>query len=592
MDIKETARISKLARNNTGVVVPTPLFIFDSAQHALTGPDGQNVKLRSQSLQVFLLLLENANNVVGKDKILKEVWQGISVTDDSITQCIVDIRRVLGKEHRALLQTIPKVGYRLSLGADESGTPIIGPLGFQKATQSRPLNNDSCPTTLSKDAKSDAQLKKKTNRSTLLISGTLVVAVLLIAFGYRWLTPSSSSKALPLPQKGPTLAILPFENVGNQGTSDPFGDGITEDIIALLSRFSELGIVSWRAVASRAADDASQKAIAEEFGVRYLIAGSVRHNNERVRVAVRLTDARDGHLLWSDRYDERMEDVFSVQDRIAKQIVTTLAVKLTKIETDFIRTEPTSNMAAYQLSLLGRVEHLKRTREGNIAARAHFEKALSLDPNYVDAYIRLGETHLEEAIFGWTEWPERSIEKAMELGRTAIELAGANARSLGLLAQVNIRTGQFSKAQNYLDRAFAFNQNDPALHEIQGLLFLWHGKAKQAIEHLEFVLRYDSDATMAASHLCAAYYVAGRPVDAIATIERTIETAPNSLFQHIIMTAALVEVGDLESAKDAAKMVRRRHPFLTAEKTSKTEFFSNPDVRKRFITSLNRAGIE
>ena len=591
MDSKETDKRAPAPSNKAHVAAIKPQFVFNFSQHALTGPDGQTIKLRSQSLKVFLLLLENANQVVSKNEILASVWKGITVTDDSVTQCIGDIRRALGKEHRSLLQTIPKIGYRLSLCADENSQPTIAPLGYQEKPDEELLPSGS----LSKNRaanfifKTQAYLNEKRS-AALLITCALATVLVVIGYSTGWLNSQKTTISPPL--NGPTLAVLPFENVGESSQSDLFSDGITEDIITLLSRFSELGLISWRAVSSHSTEESSPEAIAIKFGVKYLISGTVRHTDKRLRVAVQLTNTHDGRLLWSNRYDEKLEDLFLVQDKIAEQIVATLAVKLTKIETEYVRTTPTENMAAYELSLLGRVEYLKRTKEGNKAARAYFKKALELDPRYFDAYIRLGETHLEEAIFGWTEWPQRSIKKALSLGRSAMEIAGPNARILGLLARINIRLGEYSKAQTYLERAFLLNPNDPMLHEIQGLLHVWNGKAKKAIAHLEYVHRYDPQATQASSALCVAYYVAGRPADAVAIIERTIETAPNALFDHIILTAALVETGDLDAARSAAKVVHRRHPFLTAAGVSKTEFFSSDEVKNRLIESLRQAGIK
>ena len=569
-----------------------PQFLFDTSRHILTGPDGETIKLRPQSLEVFLLLLENANDVVPKDYIIEAVWKGIAVTDDSVTQCVVDIRRALGNEHRSLLQTIPKIGYRLCLGSNAVSGTVIGPLGFQEA-MAKGLPTVERFTTIMEPADSSTEPRPGRGfRGWVLVVCVLGLLTLLIALGLgNWrLDHRIAQDSLPL--RGPTLAVLPFDNVGASAELSYFSDGITEDIIALLSRFSELGMVSWSTVSSRSNDDERIREIASEFGVRYLISGSVRHDDERVRVAVRLTDARDGRLLWSERYDERLQDVFLVQDRISSQIVATLAVRLNKIETEFSRSVPTKNIEAYQLSLLGRSEQRKRTREGNLAARERFAEAIALDTSYADAYIRLGETYLEEALFGWAEWPNRSTDKAMVLARTAIELGGANARSLGFLARLHVRTGENNKAQTYLDRAFAFNPNDPTLHEIQGLLYLWTGRADEAIDHLKYVLRYDPDSTLASSHLSYAYYITGRSADAVATIERMIETAPNVLFNHVILTAALVESGDIDSAKAAAAVVRRQHPFLTAEGVSRTEFFSSDEVRQRFMISLRRAGLE
>jgi len=569
-----------------------PLFIFDRSRHELTGPDGNTIKLRPQSLEVFVLLLENANEVVKKETILNTVWKSVAVTDDSVTQCVVDIRRALGEQHRSLLQTIPRVGYRLCLGIDELGCPVIAPFDFEKpATGDLPAVESAVSRLNTNKPEKIPQPRIDRSRWFILVFAFCTVALLaFVGLGERQTDNIATPGTLPL--RGPTLAVLPFQNVSAFEKDRYFSDGITEDIISLLSRFSELGLVSWRTISSRTDSENNIEAMARDFEVRYLISGSVRQENNRVRVAVRLTDARDARLLWSERYDEELKDVFLVQDRIASQIVASLSVKLTEFETALSHSTPTNNIEAYQLSLLGRSELRKRTREGNLVAREHFAAAIELDPDYADAYIRLGETYLEEALFGWTEWPEQSTEKALILGTMAIELDGATARSLGFLAHVHVRTGENAKAQTYLDRAFEFNPNDPSLHEIQGLLHLWNGEAEMAIAHLEYVRRYDPDSTLGSSHLSTAYYVAGRPLEAVSTIERMMETAPNTLFNHIILTAAFVESGDIESAKAAADVVRRQHPFFTADGASRTEFFANNEVRRRFVGSLRLVGLD
>ena len=587
---KDTLQHPRKPRDSANKITIRPHFFFDKASHTLIGRNGHAIKLRSQSLNVFLFLLTNANEVVSKNEILSAVWNGLEVTDDSITQCIGDIRRVLGKQHRSLLQTVPKKGYRLSLGSDDTNSPIIAPLGYQQASVHEAEMTDEPQSKASSTYTSEA-IPAVIANNTNFILGVAILVVASLFFFYSAVFKQQSG-ANSVGRKGPILAILPFKNVGTPTGTDFFSDGITEDITFQLSRFSDLGIVSWRAVSNLMEAETSHEKIAKKFDVRYLISGTVQHDNERVRVAVRLTDAQDGRLLWSERYNEQLEDVFHVQDHIAKQIVTTLSVKVTKIETQFVQSVPTENIAAYQLTLLGRKENLKRTKSGNINAVARFQEAIDLDPDYSDAYVYLGEAYLEQAVFGWTEWPDKQIQSAEKLGLTAIRLNGGSARAVGLLARVQIRIGEIDKAQQYLDRAFAFNQNDPALHEIQGLIHLWSGKSELAIEHLEYVLHYDPGSLVAASHLGVAYYINDRPSDSIKTIERISETAPKALFKDIILTASLVEVDELDLAKAAATFMQRQHPFLTADGVAKMEIFSNRAVKKRLMSSLRLAGIK
>ena len=135
----------------------------------------------------------------------------------------------------------------------------------------------------------------------------------LLALGNLFQTQELTKASLQ--ERGPTLAVLPFENVGTEREDGSFSDGITEDVIVLSSRFSELGLVFWSTIATRSSSDERIKAIASDFGVRYLISGSVRHQGSRVRVSVRLTDAQNALLLWSERYDEPVQDVLNIGDK-------------------------------------------------------------------------------------------------------------------------------------------------------------------------------------------------------------------------------------------------------------------------------------
>jgi adenylate cyclase len=234
----------------------------------------------------------------------------------------------------------------------------------------------------------------------------------MMAFGWAPSAVEVATLAAPANLAGrPSVAVLPFKNLSADTGHDVFSDGVTEDVITALSRFSNLLVISKSASFQVKDLKAAPADIGRALGARYLLAGSIRRAENRVRVGIELTEAATGRVIWSETYDAEVNDIFAVQANIARRVVGAAAVKLTRFEEERVLAKPTSNLAAYEFVLRGREVFAQETRDDNDEAMELFQRAIDLDPYYADAYAALAKSHYYAVISGWTQSARRNSGK-------------------------------------------------------------------------------------------------------------------------------------------------------------------------------------
>ncbi len=237
------------------------------------------------------------------------------------------------------------------------------------------------------------RLKLKPWRRTLQAATAVFVFVLVsagsIVVKNRYFP---STPLLPLPDK-PSIAVPPFVNISEDPKQEYFSDGMTEDLITDLSKFSNLFVIARNSVFTYKGKAVKVAEVGRELGVRYVLEGSVRKAEDQVRITARLVDTTTGHHLWSERYDRELKDIFALQDEIIQQIVGNLNVEVQRAELVRVRRTPTNNLTAYDYLLRGMELYQRLTQETNVQARQMYEKALELDPTYATAYALLSTTY-------------------------------------------------------------------------------------------------------------------------------------------------------------------------------------------------------
>jgi adenylate cyclase len=396
--------------------------------------------------------------------------------------------------------------------------------------------------------------------------------------------------AVPLPDK-PSIAVLPFSNLGGDPEQEYFSDGITNDIITDLSKFHELFVIASNTVFTYKGKPVIVKEVGRDLGVRYVLEGSVQRASDKLRINAQLIDATTGHHLWAERYDRGLKDLFTVQDEIVQTIVATLAVKIDEAERARVMRKDTESLEAYEYLLRG-LEYLRPgTRSGNMEARRMFEKAIELDPRYASAYVALGRTHFAMIAYGWTEFPSQALERAYDLGQKALSFEESNAGAHTLLGNVYIYRRRYDLAIGELQRAIQLNPNDARNHRELGSIMLYSGQVDDAIHSLETGLRFDPNMGPGDfMELGLAYYLKGRYDDAIMTLERGVGRKQEFVGNHIALAATYARAGRSEDAARAAAAVLRLHPFF--ELDSYGSVFRNSADRAAIIEGLRKAGLK
>ena len=388
-----------------------------------------------------------------------------------------------------------------------------------------------------------------------------------------------------------SVAVLPFKNLSDDPNQEYFSDGITEDVITALGRFSNLLVLAKSASFQFKGRNLSPAEVGRLLGARYLLDGSIRRAGDHVRVKAELTEAETGRHVWSEGYDAELKDIFAVQADIVRRAVGAVAVKLTRFEEERVLAKPTGNLAAYEYILRGREVLTHTTQEKNDEARQLFQRAIALDPNYAAAYAALGDSHFEAVVSGWTEFRGEELERAETLAQKALALDPATTGAYRLLARINRYRKRYDLALGQIDRALEINPNDASSYQMRGNVLVWAGRAGEAVSWLEIALRFDGANAYTAQNLCSAYYLLGRYGEAVETCDRALARDPGRSIQMMarpLLAAAYSQLGRDQDAAGERAIVARLWPFFDAERFAGQ--FGTPETRDHMLEGLKKAG--
>jgi adenylate cyclase len=471
-------------------------FTLDVDRLCLRGPSGQ-VDLRPKSFEVLRYLVERAGRVVSKEEVFKAVWPDVTVTDESLTRCISEVRRALGDEGQRIIKTVPKRGYLLDV-----------PIAAGDVTE----------------------------------AGTLQ-ATTAGAIG-KALPPD-----LPLPDR-PSIAVLAFTNLGDDPQLEYFAD---------VSRFSELFVIARNSSFQYKGKSIDVRQVGRELGVRYVLEGSIRRNGERVRVSAQLLDAQTGAHRWAEHYDRQIDNVFEVQDEVARTVAAILAAHVSKAEAERTVRKPQATWQAYDYYRRAADAFRRPIQVASIhEARRLLEQCLAIDPDFARAYVLQSMTqvatwalpldgdYMNPAVL---DVAHRTAEKAVQLDPN---LPQAHFQ-LGFVLSYK---AQSETAVAECERAVALNPN---FTDYRFAAVLVHaGQSERAIDVAKAHLRLDPfTAPIARGWLGLAYYMRRRYPEAVAALREFVSQAPNFRPGRAWLTAAYAQLGRLEEARAEARKPRK-----------------------------------
>jgi adenylate cyclase len=404
--------------------------------------------------------------------------------------------------------------------------------------------------------------------------------------------PASVDKmAFPLPDK-PSIAVLPFENMSDDPEQEYFSDGITEEIITAISKIPKLFVIARNSTFTYKGKPVKVQQVSEDLGVQYVVEGSVRRAEDRVRITAQLIDALKGHHMWAEKYDRDIKDIFAIQDEITKKIITSLQVKLTEGEQAVVYAKGTENLEAYLKTMKAHFLYLQGTKEGVLEAQKLAEEAIALDPNYAFAYKVLGGAEGMAIWLGLSKNPRESLKSAIGLHQKAIELDDSLALAHAALGYWLIIARQYDKGLAEGERAIALEAHSADVIHAYAIILMYVGRQREAIPQFEEALRLNPKPPNSyLRHYAANLRDLGIYEEAIAQAKRAIEKEPNDLLSFMVLTTCYSQAGREEDARAAAKEVLRINPKFSAARMQRIVPHKNRAIAKRFGDSLRKAGL-
>ena len=363
---------------------------------------------------------------------------------------------------------------------------------------------------------------------------------------------------LALPTK-PSIAVLPFVNLSGDPDQDYFADGMVEEITAALSRIRAIFVIASGSGQSFKGKNVGVQEIARQLGVRYVLEGSVRKAGGRIRIAVKLIDATDGAQIWTDRFEDTLEDVFALQDRVALSVAGRIEPAVTDAEMRRASHRPTENLGSYDLYLRAFPLVMSSGKTEITAALDLLNRAIALDPAYGAAMGAAAVCHYLFAIYGWSDDVDGHGRLAIELAHRALKATGDDAHVLGQASlPIADLEGDLDTAIALADRALDLNPGSAMAWAFSGTLRIRTGNADLAGEHLETSLRLDplgSGRPTRLGLLASARFMQGRFAEAVALSKEYVQQA-ESPFGYAFLAASHARLGQNGAA--AAALARYR----------------------------------
>jgi len=557
-------------------------YVLDTDRGSLFA-DGSEIVLRPKTFNLLNFLVENPGRLVSKEELFAAIWSGLAVTDDVLVQSIGELRRALGQDGPRLIRTIPRRGYRFE-------ATVLADVAIKDEAVS-PGTDDANH----EGAHWDGIRRASTHTRiyAAVASATLLAAVGLWVGVMQWTSGAVTSSRDEIREQAelgakPAIAVLPFLNEDNDPGRQYFADGLTQDIITALGRYSELTVMSWNAVLPYRDKSPGPAQVARMLAARYQLEGSIRRTSDHLRVSTQLVDSA-GRVLWSGRFDEPLADIFVLQDKITAQIAQALAIRVAQIEQRRALAKPTENLEAYDCVLRARPALLRPTRTGIIEARTLLRRAIELDPNYAAAYTGMAETYLIAVAMGWAESPTEALARAEETAATALSLDTLEVRARIVLGRINIARHRYEEAQAEMARAITINPNNASALAGRGNVLMWLGQTDAAIELLEQAQRIDPELNaMDRFALSLAYYLKHRYAAAIEQAELNLRDTANN-FSRVVLAAAYAEDKRGEDAARTVAVIRRVDPTFDSQEFG-TKFL-NPLDLEHLRDGLRQAGL-
>ena len=506
-------------------------FVLDPEAGTLSRK-GVPVPIPYRASLLLTALVNRPGEVLTKSDLIETAWQGAAVEEGNLAVQIAALRKLLGQspEGGEWITTVPRVGYRFAVRLDS--------------------------------------FSEKHERS---------------------LDAPDGGEEAALAQR-PSIAVMPFANVGGEKEQEYFADGITEDIITALGRFRWFFVIARNASFVYKDKSIDPKQVARELGVQYLLEGSVRKSGQAVRISARLVDATTGAQIWAERYDLAVTEVFAIQDEIAERVVGEIEPELLKTESNLAAARHTGNMTAWDLVRQGTWCFHQVTRPTHFRARELFRDACRLDPQLPEAHIWRARVGIGLIAYGWSDDPSADLQEALQAALRAIYLDEKNPYGHYALAMALV----FSNAEQAILPAEKVVELSPGFalgHFAVGLARLSCGRASDALEPFRRGLKlspHDPQNLAWFNLMATAQLFAGDAEGALVTAARALAVRPDWRPTLETMAGCYAATGKWDDARRCVREMARLEGSSSLSIAALRERI--PQWREQMTGLLRKAG--
>jgi TolB-like protein/Flp pilus assembly protein TadD len=489
-------------------------------------------------MEVLCYLARNPGRTIPKDELFQEIWPGIAVTDDSLVQCIRDIRQVLADDDHRIVKTVPRRGYL-----------FVGTVASEQG-------------------------ERTSHAASVAVPGDGPITT------------------LPMPDR-PSIAVLPFANMSGDADQDYFVDGMTEDLITGLSRIRWLFVIARNSSFVYKHRVIDVKQVSRELGVRYVLEGSVRRAGRQLRISAQLIDATTGGHHWAEKFDREQGDIFAVQDEITRSVAASIEPHLLAAEGVRALARSADDLGAWELVARAKAQSWRLTRSDYDAAIQRLERAVAAYPDYAPARSLLGFCLVFAAHMGWIA-RDRGLLPGRQHAARAISLDDRDPWghiALGVCAMMERRTEESLAA---LHQAVSLNPNSAAAHAHLSRSFAFAGRDREAIAHGEDAIRLsplDPEMALFLGGFAIANFAAGRYAQAVDAANEALRLRPGFQGVQRMRCASLAQGGRIEEAHSALAELLREQPELSLAWIEANVPYQTSELMQRYLQAMRKAGL-